>query len=121
MKWKGDDIMDNKIIFATNLVKYMSLYDKSRSDLANDLGFSYYTVTDWVKGKKYPRMDKIEMLADYFGILKSDLIEEDEKNKNSSAIQLTEDEEHLLNLFRSIPEDKKRIAIEMLKAALQTK
>jgi hypothetical protein len=29
-----------------------------------------------VNGKKYPRMDKVEMLADYFGILKSDLIEE---------------------------------------------
>ncbi|MBQ5655913.1 MAG: helix-turn-helix transcriptional regulator, partial [Bacteroidaceae bacterium] len=40
------------------------------------IGVSYYTLTDWVKGKKYPRMDKVEKLANYFGILKSDLIEE---------------------------------------------
>lgn len=113
--------MDNKMVFANNLIKYMTLFGKTRNDLANDLGFSYYTVTDWVKGKKYPRMDKVEMLADYFGILKSDLIEEEGENKNPPAIQLTEGEELLLELFRSIPDDKKQMAIEMLKVALQTK
>lgn len=68
--------MTNKNTFATNLKRYMALNEKSRKDLANDLGISYYTVTDWVNGKKYPRMDKVEKLAQYFGILKSDLIEE---------------------------------------------
>ena len=68
--------MDNKNIFATNLKRYMAINEKSRKDISEALGISYYTVTDWVKGKKYPRMDKVEMLADYFGILKSDLIEE---------------------------------------------
>jgi transcriptional regulator with XRE-family HTH domain len=67
--------MDNKNIFAENLNYYMNLHEKSRRDVCEALGFSYYTFTDWVKGKKYPRMDKVEMLADYFGILKSDLIE----------------------------------------------
>lgn len=68
--------MDNKKIFATNLKRYMEANNKSRNDISEALGISYYTVTDWVKGKKYPRMDKVEMLAAYFGILKSDLIEE---------------------------------------------
>lgn len=68
--------MDNKKIFATNLKRYMEANGKSRKDISEALGISYFTVTDWVKGKKYPRMDKVEMLAAYFGILKSDLIEE---------------------------------------------
>ena len=68
--------MNNKNIFATNLKRYMALNEKSRKDISDALGISYYTVTDWVNGKKYPRMDKVERLADYFGILKSDLIEE---------------------------------------------
>ena len=78
-----------------NLKRYMSLQDKSRNDISNDLGISYYTVTDWVKGKKYPRMDKVEMLAQYFGILKSDLIEEktqehrEMQQKNSTLAGLT--------------------------------
>ena len=87
--------MDNKDIFATNLKRYMALNEKSRKDVSEALGISYYTVTDWVKGKKYPRMDKVEMLADYFGILKSDLIEEktvehrEMQQKNSTLAELT--------------------------------
>lgn len=77
---KGCEYMDNKDIFATNLKRYMALSEKSRKDISEALGISYYTVTDWVKGKKYPRMDKVEMLAEYFGILKSDLIEEKKNN-----------------------------------------
>lgn len=68
--------MDNKNTFAKNLKHYMELNGKSRRDVCQALGFSYYTFSDWVNGKKYPRMDKVEMLSDYFGILKSDLIEE---------------------------------------------
>lgn len=49
--------------------------NKSRKEVADAIGVSYYTFTSWVTGKKYPRMDKVEMLAEYFGILKSDLIE----------------------------------------------
>ena len=87
--------MDNKNIFATNLKRYMAINEKSRKDISEALGISYYTVTDWVKGKKYPRMDKVEMLADYFGILKSDLIEEkteehrEMQQKNSTLAELT--------------------------------
>ena len=68
--------MDNKSVFAKNLKQQMELKRKTRRDVCAALGFSYYTFSDWVNGKKYPRMDKVEMLADYFGILKSDLIEE---------------------------------------------
>ena len=68
--------MDNKNIFANNLKYHMELSGKTRRDVCEALGFSYYTFSDWVNGKKYPRMDKVEMLADYFGILKSDLIED---------------------------------------------
>lgn len=68
--------MDNKSIFAKNLTHYMKVNEKTRRDVCQALGFSYYTFSDWCNGKKYPRMDKVELLADYFGILKSDLIEE---------------------------------------------
>lgn len=87
--------MDNKDIFASNLKRYMALNDKSRKDISEDLGISYYTVTDWVKGKKYPRMDKVEMLANYFGVLKSDLIEDKSEEhrtmqqKNSTLADIT--------------------------------
>jgi len=73
---KGGDAMDNKNIFADNLRRYMEEAGKTRRDICNALGISYFTVSSWVNGTKYPRMDKVEMLAQYFGIQKSDLIEE---------------------------------------------
>lgn len=71
-----DNNLENKMIFADNLKKQMELKGKTRNDICQALNISYFTVSDWVNGKKYPRMDKVEKLADYFGVLKSDLIEE---------------------------------------------
>lgn len=112
--------MDNKHTFASNLIKYMELNNKTRNDISDALGISYYTVTDWVKGKKYPRMDKVEMLANYFGIQKSDLIEE-KSEKNPPIITLTEGEKMLLDLFRQVPEDKQQLVLQMISVALKTK
>ena len=81
--------MQNKNIFAQNLRHYMEINKKTRREVCSDLGFSYYTFSDWVNGKKYPRMDKVEILANYFGILKSDLIEEkmtEEKEKDNELL-----------------------------------
>lgn len=68
--------LGNKEIFSHNLQRYILKSGKERKEIALALGVSYSTFTDWVNGNKYPRIDKIEMLADYFGIKKSDLIEE---------------------------------------------
>jgi transcriptional regulator with XRE-family HTH domain len=67
--------MDNKEIFCRNLNYYMNEKQKSRKDVADAIDVSYFTFTDWVKGKTYPRMDKVERLAKYFNIKISDLIE----------------------------------------------
>lgn len=71
--------LGNKKIFAKNLLYYMELNHKDRNDVCNDLNFKYTTFSDWCNANKYPRIDKIEMLANYFGIEKSDLIEDKEK------------------------------------------
>lgn len=68
--------MDHKAVFSSNLKRYMEENRKSRQDMSKALGVSYYTFSDWVNGKKMPRMDRVEQLAEYFGCLKSDLIEE---------------------------------------------
>lgn len=113
--------MDNKKIFSINLRRLMEQKGVSRQDLSNVLGVSYFTISDWVNGKKYPRMDKVEMLATYFGILKSDLIEEMGINENLPQPQtLTEGEMMLLELFRQIPEDAQRMYLEVLRASLKS-
>lgn len=87
--------MDNKKIFASNLNHYMKINGKSRREICEALGLSYYTFTDWVNGKKFPRMDKVEMLADYFGILKSDLIEDKSLNDRIKEAPAVMAERHI--------------------------
>lgn len=123
--------MDNKNIFAENLNYYMKEYGKSRRDVSEALGVSYYTFTDWVKGKKYPRMDKVEMLATYFGILKSDLIEKrteehretQKKNDVLSDIVLKMNEDmELLSMMETLSklDFEKRQAVKSVLNAFST-
>lgn len=71
--------LGNKEIFAKNLNYYMSINGKDRNDLARDLNLPYTTITSWCKAEFYPRIDKIQLLANYFDIQKSDLVESKEK------------------------------------------
>lgn len=68
--------LGNKEIMSKNIQYYMSLHNKTRQEMCIALGVKYTTFTDWVKGNVYPRIDKIELMANYFGIEKSDLVEE---------------------------------------------
>lgn len=110
--------MDNKHIFSRNLKRIMEDRGVSRKDIANVLGISYFTVTDWVNGKKFPRMDKVELIANYFGILKSDLIEDKGCEIPLRTISVTEDEQKLLELFRLVPENQQQLVLQMIRVAL---
>lgn len=70
-----------KKIFSSNLRKYMSLNNKTQVDLINDLGFNKSAVSTWCNGTRLPRMDKGDALAKYFGIRRSDLIEDKSESK----------------------------------------
>lgn len=74
--------LGNKEVFAKNLKYYMDLNNKTRYDIAKITNVPYSTVSSWCNALYYPRIDKIEMLANYFNILKSDLVEEKTNSKN---------------------------------------
>lgn len=72
-----------KKIFSQNLNYYMNLNEKTQSDIINDLGYNKSAVSTWCNGTRLPRMDKVDALAKYFGINRSDLIEEkDQQERN---------------------------------------
>lgn len=81
--------LGNKEIMAKNLMHYVVRSGKTQKEIAAIVGVAPSTFNDWLKAKKYPRIDKIEILADYFGILKSDLIEE--KSKSHKDMQKNND------------------------------
>lgn len=65
-----------KRTLANNLSRLLQSKNMSQTDLAKVLSLPEMTVSNWVNAKTYPRVDKIQLLADYFGVLKSDLTEE---------------------------------------------
>jgi len=95
------DAENQRKIFAKNLNYYMERSGKNTADLAADLSFPFSTVSDWVHGKKYPRMDKVQAIADYFGIMKSDLTEE-HNDLPSSAIPIDFSRYHVIPILGRI-------------------
>lgn len=79
--------LGNKQIMAKNIRYYMNKHSVSQTEICNTLGFKMPTFSDWVNAKTYPRIDKIELMANYFGISKADLVEEHStQSANSNAV-----------------------------------
>lgn len=60
-----------------NIKELRNKFDLSQKDLAEIAGVSDKAVSTWENGSKEPRMGAIQKIADHFGLLKSNLIEED--------------------------------------------
>ena len=72
---------ENAVIFSRNLRHYVKLFGKTGKEIADAIDVSPASISYWMSGKKYPSSDNIELLARYFGIQKSDLIEERDRKK----------------------------------------
>lgn len=71
--------LGNKEIMAANIRYYLDRRGISRHQFCRDTGINYTTLGEWLTASKYPRIDKIELMAEYFGITKADLVEEPKK------------------------------------------
>lgn len=68
--------LGNKEIMAQNIKYYMNLHNKTQKEICRDLGIAETTFSGWVRAITYPRIDKIEKMANYFGIEKAYLVED---------------------------------------------
>lgn len=94
---------------------------KSQRDMAEIVGVSTATFSDWINGKKFPRIDKIEIMANYFGILKSDLIEEKEaKEKAADDGGLSEKHKALIDFAKTVPEDKAEMVLRVIQSIVES-
>ena len=119
--------LGNKDVMAQNLRYYIEKSGKSQREISEIIGVAPPTFNAWVKGIKYPRIDSIERMANLFGILKSDLIE-DRKNMERKNDILTDivirmrGDDEFLSLVATLHElDKDKITGVrlMLKALLK--
>ena len=107
---------DNSInldVFTRNFNRHLALSRKRQVEVANAVGVSTGTITDWKKGRSYPRMDKIQLLAEFFGIQKSDLVED----VNIAKETVSNEDQEVLDWFHKVPKEKREFVLSMIRAA----
>ena len=93
--------------------------NKTYQELENLTGIKKSSLQRYASGvtTKIP-LDVIEKLAVAFNVSQEYLMGWDEKSDSPDKLALTEGEQVLLELFKKVPEDKQKMVIEMIRAAL---
>ncbi|MEY4664313.1 XRE family transcriptional regulator [Weissella cibaria] len=114
--------LGNKEIMAENIQYYLAKNAKAPIDMVRDLEFKQTTVYDWINARTYPRIDKIEMMANYFGIDKSDLVEKRNTNemhsnkKDDKTVDLEQDTTILALDGIELSDDYKQFIIDQVRS-----
>ena len=95
---------EQKIIFSKNLNYYVYQSGKQQKEIAEILGFNPKTFNGWCKGLSLPTMGKVQKIADYFGIGKSDLL--DEHTQEEPTYYLNEEAREMAQFMFDNPEYK---------------
>lgn len=93
----------NKSVMANNIKRYLQQFGKTQKELCETLGFKETTVSSWMSGKSYPRIDRIEKMAKYFGVKKADLIED--HSEDVYMVKLNKKEKDLIQKYRKLDID----------------
>ena len=109
---------EQRKIFGKNLSRYIALSGKEQKEVAKDLGYATTTFNTWCVGKIIPSMGKIQKIADYFGIGKSDLLDdkysEETAVKNAQANKDTQTR-RMLAYFEKLNQGQKDMVEKMIK------
>jgi transcriptional regulator with XRE-family HTH domain len=105
--------LGDKDVFSANLVYYIEKSHLTQKEVAKKIGVTESSITDWVTKRHYPRLDKIQLLAEAFGIKMTDLVEPLDLSKKS----ISDQEQLILDLFHKVPDEKKEFLIKMIQAA----
>jgi len=93
----------------------------TRHQLCDALGFNYNTLSEWLQGQKYPRIEKISAMAKYFGCDKSDLIEDKAKKEKPLQSILNDDAIELLELYHKCNHEQRHCFKQMLHCIVDAK
>jgi transcriptional regulator with XRE-family HTH domain len=98
-------------IIGANLKRLAWERRKTQADISRDLGISKATVSSWMNGTRIPRMDKIDMLCDYFSVKRSEIMEPHDEAVPSSGQEseyyLDEEAREMLRFLNENPKHKK--------------
>jgi len=112
--------LGNKSIMAKNLRRLMQERNVSAKEMSKALNFPYTTLLSWLNAENYPRIDKIEIMANYFGVQKSVLIEEEKQEGPANNDGISESKQALIDYAKALPEDMAEMALRVLRSIAES-
>ena len=108
---------------AENIKRYLERKSMSMKDLSAAIDVPYTTVRSWCEAENYPRIDKIEKMANLFGVSKADLVEDymDAQAAKEAMLQEafdTPDRRILFSLSEKATDQQVKVAIQFMKTLL---
>lgn len=111
---------ENKKILAQNILFYMDLKGVTKQQLCSTLDIKYSTFCEWIKGRAYPRIGAVELLAHYFGCEKADLIE-DRRKKDAGDDGLSDSQRALIQFAETVPAEKAPLVLRVMQSIMEDK
>lgn len=101
---KNVDTKDFRRIISKNLKRLAFDYKKTQAEIARDLDVNKATLSSWMNGTRIPKMSSIDMLCEYFGCTRADIMEDQEYPRKT--ITVSDDQAALVQLaFKAKPEN----------------
>ena len=101
---------EQKKIFSRNLTHYVNASGKMQKDIAKDLGVPIQTFNGWCKEVSIPSMGKVQKLADYFHIGKTDLLD----TKTDYSLSFSDEEVVIIEGYRQLNDSQKDLIKRMV-------
>ena len=108
--------IESKRIFQKKFNQLLEERQITQKEIAGICNASTSTVSTWSKGTNMPRMDKIERLANYFGLPKSYFIEE-----RPTPVPESGPLNEFQDLMSQLTPDEQRLIVSQIKGILSNR
>ncbi|MDG4985532.1 helix-turn-helix domain-containing protein [Lactococcus lactis] len=106
-----------KPIIAANIKKYLDEFNKKPADLQRGTGIAQSTISDYTSGKTLVNPGNVEKIANFFGILKSDIdprFSDEWVNENEFPII-----EKTISAMKQLEEPRQKIVLDTASSQLK--
>lgn len=112
-----------KRTIASNIKRARIAANMTQAEAADRLGITAQAVSNFERGINGVENSLLLRMCEIYNTSMSNILGEENEQKESSPteLQLSEGEQMLIDLFRQVPEDKKQLVLQMIRAALETK
>ena len=93
-----------------NITQLLEKTGKTQLDLAESVGVTQAAVSNWCRGDKMPRISKLDRIAEFFGVSRTQLMDGcDAEYEYSCELK------QLLTIFRSLDEEERMLLCDIAK------